>query len=138
MIHPIPRARATCCPTRCASCARSPSGLRAAFEAAGYGEVWTPALEYEEVLRTGDENAAGAGFRMFDEQGHVLALRSDMTIPIARVVATRYADSASRCGCATSRTPTARWSAAAGQQREFLQGGMELIGVDGRRRARPR
>ena len=29
---------------------------------------------------------------IFDEQGDVLALRSDMTIPIARVVATRYAD----------------------------------------------
>ena len=75
--------------------------------------MWTPALEYEEVLRTGDENAAGAGYRMFDEQGHVLALRSDMTIPIARVVATRYPRPRTRCGSATSRTPTAPWSAAA-------------------------
>ena len=69
---------------RAPACARS--------SAAGYGEVWTPALEYEEVLRTGDERAAGAGYRLFDENGQVLALRSDMTIPIARVVACRYAD----------------------------------------------
>ena len=34
--------------------------LRGAFEGGGYAEVWTPALEYEEVLRTGDERAAGA------------------------------------------------------------------------------
>ena len=65
--------------------------LRGCFEGAGYGEVWTPALEYEDVLRKGDERAAGAGYRLFDEHGEVLALRSDMTIPIARVVATRYA-----------------------------------------------
>ena len=66
--------------------------MRDAFTGAGYGEVHTPALEYEDVLRRGDASAAGAGYRIFDEQGDVLALRSDMTIPIARVVASRYAD----------------------------------------------
>ena len=60
--------------------------MRSTFEHAGYGEVHTPALEYEEVLRRGEEHAAGARYRTFDEQGDVLALRSDMTIPIARVV----------------------------------------------------
>jgi ATP phosphoribosyltransferase regulatory subunit len=68
------------------------ASMRTVFEDAGYGEVHTPALEYEEVLRRGDARAAGARYRTFDEQGDVLALRSDMTIPIARVVATRYAD----------------------------------------------
>ena len=46
-----PAARATCCPTRCASCARSPTRCAASSSAAGYGEVYTPALEYEAVLR---------------------------------------------------------------------------------------
>ena len=32
--------------------------MLATFEDAGYGEVHTPALEYEEVLRRGDERAA--------------------------------------------------------------------------------
>src|SRR3977135_945363 len=36
---------------------------------------------------------AGPAYRVFDETGAVLALRSDMTAPIARVVATRYASS---------------------------------------------
>ena len=35
--------------------------------------------------------AARPAYRVFDEQGNVLVLRSDMTVPIARVVATRYA-----------------------------------------------
>jgi ATP phosphoribosyltransferase regulatory subunit len=106
-------------------------GLRRIFEGAGYGEVWTPSLEYEDVLRTGDENAAGAGFRTFDEQGHVLALRSDMTIPIARVVATRYAEEPGPlrlCYFAHAYRAVKRGT---GQQREFLQGGIELIGVEG-------
>ena len=56
----------------------------------GYGEVSTPTMEYENVLAQGDARAAGASYRLFDEHGQVLALRSDMTIPIARLVATRY------------------------------------------------
>ena len=34
--------------------------MRSCFERAGYGEVHTPALEYEDVLRRGEERAAGA------------------------------------------------------------------------------
>src|SRR5881275_1966446 len=105
--------------------------LHAVFEGAGYGEVWTPAIEYEEVLRRGDERAAGAGFRLFDDRGHVLALRSDPTIPIARLVANRYAGEPGPlrlCYFAHAYRAVERGSA---QAREFLQGGIELIGVGG-------
>jgi ATP phosphoribosyltransferase regulatory subunit len=103
--------------------------MRAVFEDAGYGEVHTPALEYEEVLRRGEERAAGARYRTFDEQGDVLALRSDMTIPIARVVATRYADAEPPlrfCYFAHAWRAVER---GVGEPREFLQGGLELIGA---------
>jgi ATP phosphoribosyltransferase regulatory subunit len=105
--------------------------MRGAFEEAGYGEVHTPALEYEEVLRRGEERAAGARYRTFDEQGDVLALRSDMTIPIARVVATRYSDVAPPlrfCYFAHAWRAVER---GVGEPREFLQGGLELIGPEG-------
>jgi ATP phosphoribosyltransferase regulatory subunit len=107
------------------------SRMRATFEEAGYGEVHTPALEYEEVLRRGDERAAGARYRTFDESGDVLALRSDMTIPIARVVATRFADAAPPlrfCYFAHAWRAVER---GVGEPREFLQGGLELIGPEG-------
>jgi ATP phosphoribosyltransferase regulatory subunit len=103
--------------------------MRETFETAGYGEVHTPAVEYEEVLRRGEERAAGARYRTFDEQGDVLALRSDMTIPIARVVGSRFA---------AARPPLRfcyfahAWRAVdrgVGEPREFLQGGLELIGA---------
>jgi ATP phosphoribosyltransferase regulatory subunit len=104
--------------------------LRDSFEEAGYGEVHTPALEYEEVLRRGEEHAAGARYRTFDEQGDVLALRSDMTIPIARVVATRYREAAPPlrfCYFAHAWRAVER---GVGEPREFLQGGLELIGAE--------
>jgi ATP phosphoribosyltransferase regulatory subunit len=102
--------------------------IRSVFEAAGFGELYTPALEFESTFAVGDVGTRPA-YRMFDEQGHVLVLRSDMTIPIARVVATRYAH---------GRTPL-RFCYFAhayrgvrpqrGQSREFLQAGVELIGA---------
>jgi ATP phosphoribosyltransferase regulatory subunit HisZ len=61
----------------------------------------------------------------------VLALRSDATIPIARLVANRYAGEADPlrlCYFAHAYRAVARGS---GQAREFLQGGVELIGVGG-------
>src|ERR687894_2875409 len=107
------------------------SRMRATFEEAGYGEVHTPALEYDDVLRRGEEHAAGARYRTFDEQGDVLALRSDMTIPIARVVGARYADAEPPlrfCYFAHAWRATER---GVGEPREFLQAGLELIGVPG-------
>ncbi len=105
--------------------------MLATFEGAGYGEVHTPALEYEEVLRRGDERAAGARYRTFDEQGDVLALRSDMTIPIARVVATRYADVQPPLRFCYFAHAWRAIERGVGEPREFLQGGLELIGAEG-------
>jgi ATP phosphoribosyltransferase regulatory subunit len=105
--------------------------MRATFEAAGYGEVHTPALEYEGVLRRGEPQAAGARYRTFDERGDVLALRSDMTIPIARVVGARYAEASPPlrfCYFAHAWRAVER---GVGEPREFLQGGLELIGAEG-------
>jgi ATP phosphoribosyltransferase regulatory subunit len=105
--------------------------MRAVFEEAGYGEVHTPALEYEEVLRRGEEHAAGARYRTFDERGEVLALRSDMTIPIARVVGTRYSDADTPLRFSYFAHAWRAVERGVGEPREFLQGGLELIGADG-------
>jgi ATP phosphoribosyltransferase regulatory subunit len=129
VIHPIPPGTRDVLPDEMRELRDLTRHLREAFERAGYGEVWTPTLEYEEVLRTGDDRAAGAGYRLFDEHGRVLALRSDMTIPIARVVATRYRDvdpPLRLCYFAHAYRAAVR---GAGVAREFLQGGVELIGV---------
>src|SRR5919197_720322 len=100
------------------------------FERFGYGEVWTPTMEYEDVLVQGDERAAGASYRLFDEHGHVLALRPDMTIPIARLVATRFAHAEPPLRFCYLSHAYRSVRPQRGQQREFLQAGIELIGAD--------
>src|SRR5438128_727258 len=42
------------------------------FERYGYGEVATPAIEYDEVLRRGESHGAQAAFRFFDDAGDLL------------------------------------------------------------------
>ncbi len=135
MIHPIPPGTRDVLPDEMRELRAITEGLRATFGAAGYGEVSTPALEYEEVLRAGDADAAGAGYRTFDERGQVLALRSDMTIPIARLVATRYrrADGEPLRLCYLGHAYRAV-ATGTGHQRELLQAGLELIGVAGAER----
>jgi ATP phosphoribosyltransferase regulatory subunit len=103
--------------------------LRAAFESSGYGEVWTPALEYEDVLVRGDDRAAGAGYRLFDERGRVLVLRSDMTIPIARLVGARLQDAEPPIRLCYFAHAYRRVERGRGQSREFLQAGAELVGA---------
>jgi ATP phosphoribosyltransferase regulatory subunit len=129
VIHPVPPGTRDVLPEEMRELRVLTERLRGAFGQAGYGEVWTPALEYEDVLRTGDDRSAGAGYRLFDEHGEVLALRSDMTIPIARLVATRFGDDEPPfrlCYFAHAYRAPAR---GAGELREFLQSGIELIGV---------
>src|SRR4051812_45996703 len=103
--------------------------LRAVFAEHGYGEVATPALEYEEVLSRGGAGGALPAYRVVDDHGAVLTLRSDMTVPIARVCATRYAQ---------AEPPMRLFYVAAvhrtvrphrGQMREMLQAGIELVGA---------
>ncbi len=103
--------------------------IRGVFEHSGYGEIYTPALEFERTVEQASNAGAQPAYRMFDHHGNVLVLRSDMTIPIARVAATRYAHV----------EPPLRFCYLAhayrgvrpqrGQSREFLQAGVELIGA---------
>jgi ATP phosphoribosyltransferase regulatory subunit len=130
MIHPIPPGMRDVLPDEMRELRALAARLRELFEGAGYGEVRTPALEYEDVLRQGDERAASAPFRLFDEHGRVLVLRSDMTIPIARLVASRYADAEPPlkfCYFQHAYRAPERGRTSA----EFLQGGIELIGAPG-------
>jgi ATP phosphoribosyltransferase regulatory subunit len=130
MIHPIPNGTRDVLPDEMRELRAITEAMRRVFEQREYGEVWTPTFEFEEVLRRG-ETGVDPAYRVFDDHGHVMALRPDMTVPIARVVATRYANA----------EPPLRFSYFAhayrgvrphrGQMREFLQAGIELVGAPG-------
>src|SRR5579859_3474796 len=129
MIHPIPSGTRDVLPDETREVRAITDTLRRVFERHGYGEVYTPALEYESVLARADIAATQPAYRVFDESGEVLVLRSDMTVPIARVVATRYATSEPPlrfcyfAHCYRGVRPQR------GQPRELLQAGIELIGA---------
>jgi len=128
MIHRIPSGTRDVLPDETREVHVITEALRGVFDGHGYGEISTPALEYEAVLARADMADARPAYRVFDESGAVLVLRSDMTVPIARVVATRYPTS----------DPPLRFCYVAhcyrgvrpqrGQPRELLQAGIELIG----------
>jgi ATP phosphoribosyltransferase regulatory subunit len=103
--------------------------VRAVFEGAGYGEIYTPALEYDSTFKREELTMARPAYRMFDEQGNVLVLRSDMTLPIARVVATRYPNASEPLRFCYFAHAYRGVRPQRGQSREFLQAGIELIGV---------
>jgi ATP phosphoribosyltransferase regulatory subunit len=105
--------------------------IRDVFEQAGYGEVATPALEYESTFARTDMAGSRPAYRMFDEQGNVLVLRPDMTIPIARLVATRYSGSEPPLRFCYFANAYRGVRPQRGQSREFLQAGVELIGLPG-------
>ena len=130
MNYPIPPGTRDILPDEMRELRALSTALLGTFERFGYGEVWTPTLEYEDVLVKGDERAAGASYRLFDEHGQVLALRSDMTIPIARLVATRFDDEPGPLRLCYLSHAYRAVTPQRGQQREFLQAGLELIGAE--------
>ncbi len=68
MIHPIPPGTRDVLPDEMRELRRLQRALIDVFEARGYGEVATPAIEYDEVLARGDGRAAASAYRFFDEQ----------------------------------------------------------------------
>jgi ATP phosphoribosyltransferase regulatory subunit len=129
MIHPIPPGTRDVLPDEMRELRRLHLALIGVFESRGYGEVATPAIEYDEVLARGDGRTAGSAYRFFDESGELLALRSDMTVPIARLVATRYAGAEMPLRLCYLANAFRAVRPQRGQMREFAQAGVELIGA---------
>ena len=130
MIHRIPPGTRDVLPAELRELRRMQGALAAVFERFGYGEVATPTIEYDEVLARGDERGALSAYRFFDADGALLAMRTDMTIPIARVVATRLAGTEPPFRLSYFANAYRAVRPQRGQMREFAQAGVELVGAD--------
>jgi ATP phosphoribosyltransferase regulatory subunit len=129
MIHPIPPGTRDVLPDEMRELRRLERALMEVFEERGYGEVATPAIEYDEVLARGDGRVAAGAYRFFDESGDLLALRSDMTVPIARLVSSRFAEAERPLRLSYLASAYRAVRPQRGQMREFVQAGVELIGA---------
>ncbi|HET6999003.1 MAG TPA: ATP phosphoribosyltransferase regulatory subunit [Solirubrobacterales bacterium] len=129
MIYPIPPGTRDVLPEEMRELRRLQRSLVDLFEEHGYGEVATPAMEYDEVLAQGDGRTGASAYRFFDGSGDLLALRSDMTVPIARLVASRFADTEPPLRLSYMASAYRAVRPQRGQMREFVQAGVELIGA---------
>jgi ATP phosphoribosyltransferase regulatory subunit len=129
MIHPIPTGTRDVLPDEMRELRRLHLALIDVFESRGYGEVATPAIEYDEVLARGGGRTADSAYRFFDERGDLLALRSDMTVPIARLVASRYSNAEPPLRLCYLANAYRAVRPQRGQMREFAQAGVELVGA---------
>ena len=120
-------------PAEAAAMRRLSARLDGVFRAWGYREVSPPVIEYLEAVSVG---AASWGrredlYQLFDRKGRTLALRPDMTTPIARLVATRLADEPLPLRLSYFSPVFRHRELRAGATSEIWQAGVEPVGVPG-------
>ena len=99
------------------------------FKLHGYVEVVTPTIEYLETLTVGSSRTIESNlFKMFDRSNKTLALRHEMTTPIARLVSNRLKDSPMPLKLSYSANVFRYEQTITGRQCEFHQAGVELLG----------
>ncbi len=102
------------------------------FAAAGYAPVETPVLEERDLLRDTDGSGEDT-FRLFDADGRCLMLRPDVTLPVARLVATRLRGERGPFRLRYNAPVFRESDPLRGEARQFTQLGVELIddaGID--------
>jgi ATP phosphoribosyltransferase regulatory subunit len=126
MIHRIPSGTRDVLPQEMAELRALGERIIGVFRGSGYEEVHTPALEYERTFQVGP--SPRPAHRVFDERGEVLVLRSDMTVPIARLASTRFATSAPPLRFSYLASAYRAVRPGRGERRELIQAGVELLG----------
>jgi len=107
--------------------------IRAVFGRWAYEEVQTPTFERFDVLEKGlGHELTEQAYRFTDRRATALALRPEMTTPIARLVSTRMRDTPLPLRLSYI-TPVYRYydQPQEGRLRELTQAGVELIGSAG-------
>jgi ATP phosphoribosyltransferase regulatory subunit len=101
------------------------------FRVRGFSPLETPTLEYYDVF----DGAPGGldqteMYKLFDADGHILVMRPDLTIPMARVTATRLAGAVFPLRfCYRGQVFRTRQNFG-GRRHEWTQCGVEIIGGD--------
>ncbi len=115
-------------PDECAEKRRLEQCLRQAFHMGGYDEIETPSFEYYDVfMHDAVQYVQENIIKFFDARGRILALRPDMTGPIARMAATKLAESTDVLRlCYVGNVYGFK-----SNESEYTQAGVELIGKRG-------
>lgn len=107
------------------------SKIRNIFRNNGFFEIETPSLEFYDVFSNEEsQTPQETMFKFFDQQGRILVLRPDITIPIARITATKYKDSKYPIKFSYIGNAFKYNELGGGKQKEFTQAGVEIIGAN--------
>lgn len=105
------------------------STLMKIFDHWGYEEVVTPMVEYYSTFSIADMKEQEV-YKILDASNRILTLRSDMTIPIARVAATKFKDDTLPLRFQYSANVFKVKEELSGNQNESTDCGVELLGVE--------
>jgi ATP phosphoribosyltransferase regulatory subunit len=106
--------------------------LQDVFRRWGYNRIILPTFEYYDALATNaSPQLQEEMYRLFDREGHILALRPDMTVQAARVAGTKLYDQPLPLRFYYIGSVFRYEEPQAGRRREFTQAGVELMGAAG-------
>ncbi len=98
----------------------------------GYEEVITPTMEFYQTFNSGFQNLKEEDvYKFFDSKGRILVLRPDMTIPIARVCATKFNNTKEPIRLRYCSDVFRVHEILGGKKNEYTDCGVELIGLEG-------
>lgn len=103
--------------------------IRETFRLNGYREIETPTIEFYDVFENSLINQESM-YKFCDSKGRLLALRPDITIPVARIAATKLKDEVYPIKCCYIGNTFSFDEIGGGRQNEFTQAGCELLGVN--------
>lgn len=103
--------------------------IRTLFASSGYQEVETPGIEFYDVYASGKFVTQDNLYKLCDQEGRILSLRYDGTVPVGRLAATLFRDIPPPLRLSYIENMYRFRESGGGRQREFCQAGVELLGI---------
>lgn len=127
----IPEGMRDLIPEECRIRTKLRNDIEARLDSWGYEEVITPTVEFYKTYEAGFDNINEQDmYKFFDAQGRILMLRADMTIPIARLTATKYKDAPVPLRFRYCANVFKVHEELSGLKNEISDCGVELIGLE--------
>lgn len=96
----------------------------------GYRQIMTPTMEYYDTVGVSSSTSDQKLFKLLNNRGTTMVLRSDMTAPIARVVSSLLKEEPLPLRLSYHANVFRAIEEEAGREAEFFQTGVELVGDD--------
>lgn len=127
----IPDGTRDLCLSQCSIKKQLQNNIENVMELWGYREIVTPTVEYYDTYNHGFGNLEDEKMvRFFDRAGKIVTLRMDMTVPIARVVATKFKDERAPLRFRYCANVFRIENYLSGMKNELTDCGVELVGLN--------